>query len=82
MAAYVYVLRSERNGRYYIGYSADLATRLATHNAGHVKATRNLRPWVLVYSEAHADETSARKREWSLKASKSRRLIERLIASV
>ena len=81
MPAYVYVLQSERNGRYYIGYSADVVARLRRHNAGQVKATKHLRPWVLVYTEPHPDETSARKREWALKASKSRRVIEHLIAS-
>ena len=78
---FVYVLQSEKNGRYYIGYSSDIQTRLATHNAGSVKATRNLRPWKLMYTEQHPDATSARKREWALKKMKSRIAIERLISS-
>ena len=78
-AAWVYILQSERNGRYYIGYSTDLVSRLRTHNAGLVKATRYLTPWKLVYTESYDDATSARKREWALKALKSRKLMEALI---
>jgi putative endonuclease len=76
----VYILQSERNGRFYIGCSSDFSKRLAVHNAGGVKATRYLRPWKLVYTELHADGTAARKREWALKSLKSRRLLEALIA--
>ena len=76
--AWVYVLRRERNGRYYIGHTTNLVQRLETHNAGSVKATRYLRPWELVYSEKHPDGTSARRREAYLKRLKSRRALEGL----
>ena len=77
-----YILQSEKNGRYYIGYSSNVTARLASHNAGVVKATRYLRPWKLVYTEPFDTATSARQREWALKAMKSRVAIERLIGSV
>ncbi len=80
--ACVYVLRSERNGRFYIGCPSDLETRLSTHNAGAVKATRYLRPWTVVYTEPCVDLTAARKREWQLKQLKSRIAIEALIERV
>ncbi|MDP2918981.1 MAG: GIY-YIG nuclease family protein, partial [Dehalococcoidia bacterium] len=31
---YVYILQSEKSGRYYIGSTGDIPTRLAQHNAG------------------------------------------------
>ncbi len=68
----VYILRSERNGRYYTGYSADPIRRLQEHNDGKVKATRYVRPWTLVYTRLFEDETSARRREHKLKSVKSR----------
>ena len=80
MPSFVYVLQSERNGRYYTGFSSDPEARLEDHNAGKVVATRYLRPWMLVYRESCADATAARKREYQIKAMKSRVYLESLIA--
>ncbi len=80
--ACVYILKSTRNGRYYIGHTKDLTQRIAMHNAGRVTATKHLKPWVLVYTEEYADATAARKREWYLKRLKSRKALEGLISSV
>ncbi len=75
----VYVLRSEKNGRFYIGYSGNLEVRLSQHNAGKVKATRYLRPMSVVYTETYETSTEARKRERYLKSLKSHEAIEDLI---
>ena len=75
----VYILRSERNGRYYTGSSFDPLRRLDEHNAGKVTATRYLRPWSLVYTEEFPDATTARQREYKLKSMKSRVYLESLI---
>ncbi|TMB65607.1 MAG: GIY-YIG nuclease family protein [Chloroflexi bacterium] len=77
--SFVYVLRSDRNGRYYTGFSSAPKVRLIQHNEGQVRATRHLRPWVLVYVEECADPTAARKREYEIKSMKSRSYIESLI---
>ena len=76
---YVYILQSERNGRYYIGQTNSLDRRVQQHNEGRVNATKYMRPWVLVYREEYAEGTEARQREWWLKAQKSRLLLEHLI---
>ena len=47
-----YVLRSEKNGRFHIGYSGDIEVRFSRHNAGKVKATRYSRRVLFVYAEA------------------------------
>lgn len=75
----VYILQSEKNGSYYVGYSHDVFSRLAMHNAGKVSATRYKRPYRIVYTEQYENETDARKREYSIKAKKSRVFIEKLI---
>ncbi len=75
----VYILRSERNSRYYTGFSADPVRRLQEHNGGKVKATRYARPWTLMYTEQFEDERSARRREHKLKSMKSRVYLEALI---
>jgi putative endonuclease len=69
--AYVYILQSDRNGRYYVGHSSDVQARLVAHNARAVTSTRHLVPWQLVYVETCVDVTPARKREWQLKSWKS-----------
>ena len=77
--AFVYVLKSERNERFYVGWTTNVAARFEAHNAGRVKATCYLRPWQVVYVEKHGTATDARKREWQLKRMKSRVFIEVLI---
>ena len=76
----VYILRSERNGRYYTGHSADPGRRLQQHNSGKVKATRYARPWRLVYAEEFDDRISARRQERTFKSMKSRAYLEALTA--
>ena len=82
MAGYcVYVLQSQRNGRFYIGHSGALEERFEDHNAGRVTSTRHLRPWTIVYVQNCSNATEARKLEWKLKQAKSRKVIEALIAT-
>ena len=76
---YVYVLRSEPTGRYYIGYSQFPDQRLAEHNSGKVKSTRNFRPWKKIYTETFPSEVLAIRREREIKSKKSRIYIEALI---
>ncbi|KKS84195.1 MAG: hypothetical protein UV60_C0026G0002 [Parcubacteria group bacterium GW2011_GWA2_43_11] len=64
---YVYVLVSKKDGKLYIGSTNNLKKRFEMHNDGKVESTKPRRPFVLVYYEAYADESDARKRESSLK---------------
>jgi putative endonuclease len=64
---YVYLLKSEKNGRVYTGYTSDLRKRVTDHNSGKSPYTKGNRPYVLVYYEAYASEDDARKREQALK---------------
>lgn len=76
---YVYVLRSER-GEHYIGYSADLKTRVASHNRNQNRSTRG-QIWSLIYYEAYSTDKAARDRERILKhdGRTRRALMERLL---
>ena len=76
---WVYILRSGRNGRYYIGHTTDIQRRLNSHASGKVKATRHLRPWTLAYLEQHANPAIARRREAYLKRLKSRKVLDALV---
>ena len=73
---YVYVLKSERDGDMYVGYTADLRDRIGFHNVGKVKSTRDRRPLHLVYYEACINQGDALHRERYLKTAYGKRYIK------
>src|SRR3989344_959255 len=64
---YVYVLKSLKDKKLYVGSTNDLRRRLSEHNDGMVKSTKSRRLFKLCYYEAYASERDARGREFSLK---------------
>jgi len=68
---YVYVLKSKKDGRLYIGFTTDLKLRFQEHINGKVKSTNYRRPLELIYYEAYKDEKIARRRERQLKSGKA-----------
>ena len=81
---YMYVLQSEIDKeRFYIGCTSNLKRRFAEHNAGQVETTRDSK-WRLVYYEAFLTLSSARKREYRLKASRNAKaqLMRRILESL
>ena len=69
MSAFVYVLGSDGKGgvRTYVGWTTDLARRLARHNAAKGARSTCGRAWVLLYTERCATRSEAMRREWRLK---------------
>jgi putative endonuclease len=66
-AAYpVYVLQN-RAGKFYIRLTADVANRIAEHNAGRSRWTRGKGPWQLVWESEVLPLGAARKLENRLK---------------
>ena len=72
MEWFVYVIRSEVDGRLYKGMTQDIESRVQVHNQGKVSSTKAYRPWRLVYMEKCKDSLHAREREKFLKSSKGR----------
>ncbi len=68
---YVYILKSLKHGRYYIGYSAHPKERLEQHNLGKVKSTKAYIPYKQVLVEKYSTRSEAMKREKELKKMKS-----------
>ena len=68
---YVYVLKSVKDGKLYIGSTANLKLRFQEHTNGEVKSTRYRRPLELIYYEAYKNENTARKREKQIKSGKA-----------
>jgi putative endonuclease len=64
---YMYILKSVKSGRFYIGYTPDLARRLKEHNSGLVKSTKAYMPHSCVYYEAYRAKKDAVTREHNLK---------------
>ena len=65
---YVYLIRSERfPEQRYIGFTTNLKTRIATHNAGRSVHTAKYKPWKLVGYHAFAEKRKAQEFEYYLK---------------
>jgi putative endonuclease len=78
----VYILYSSLKNKYYIGYSGDdLDQRIRRHLANHKGFTGTVADWKLVYKEYFLSKPQALAREREIKAWKSRKMIEKLIAS-
>lgn len=64
---YVYIIKSLKHRRIYIGLTNDLINRLKMHNDGKVLSTKFYLPWKLIYYEAYLIKDDAVKRERALK---------------
>ncbi|MBU0707686.1 GIY-YIG nuclease family protein [Patescibacteria group bacterium] len=64
---YLYLLKSRKDGKLYIGYTNNLNRRLKQHNSGEVFSTKGRCPFVIIYYEAYASKKDAMKREKNLK---------------
>ena len=73
---YTYVLLSEKDGKYYVGFSQDLKERINKHQSGKVKSTANRLPLRLIYYEACLNELDAIKREKYFKTGFGRRFLK------
>lgn len=75
----VYILRSQKDGRIYVGCTKDLENRIKEHNAGEVKSTKTRAPFVLWYKEDFKDKYEAFKREQHFKTSWGRRQLRKIL---
>lgn len=72
---YTYVLLSEKDEKFYIGFTQDLTERIEEHKKGKVKSTASKRPLKLVYYESCLHEKDAVKREKYFKTGFGRRFL-------
>ncbi len=81
---YVYLLKSAKDKKLYVGYTKDLKRRLTLHNSGQVFSTKTRLPMKLIYCEIYRSEEDAKNREKTLKYQGQgiRRLKERLKESL
>ncbi len=73
---YTYVLKSKKDGKFYMGVTKDIKRRFLEHNKGLVEATKSRRPLILVYCEACLNEKDVVKREKYFKTGFGRRFLK------
>jgi putative endonuclease len=76
---FVYIIESERNGRYYSGQTENLEGRIKVHNMGRNLSTKAYIPWKLKWYKEFETRSEAVKMEKRIKAIKKREGIERFV---
>jgi putative endonuclease len=75
------VLRSEKDGNFYTGFTKDLKQRFEEHEKGLVDSTKDRRPLKLIYYEACIDREDATNREKHLKTHYGRMYLKKRLKS-
>jgi len=78
MSWFVYALRSEKDGRLYIGLSGNPKERVLQHNSGMTKSTKPYRPYRLIYTQSCNSRFEARKLELKLKSGFGREFLKKI----
>ncbi|MDD3102108.1 MAG: GIY-YIG nuclease family protein [Patescibacteria group bacterium] len=74
---YVYILRSLKDSKFYIGFTKDLRRRLEEHNNKMSTSTKSRAPFTLVYYEAYLHSGDAKERERFFKSGWGRNYIKK-----
>ena len=80
MFYYTYVLVSGIDNSFYTGWTNNLKERVIKHNKGLVQATKNRRPFKLIYFEACLSKENAIAREKQLKSGFGRAYLKRRLS--
>ena len=80
MGYYVYILRSLKDGKYYIGSTADVDARLKFHNEGRQRSTKHRTPFELIHTEQYSSKSEALAREKKIKSYKGGEAFKQLIS--
>ena len=78
---YVYVLKSDKDKKNYVGYAKNLKLRFEEHQKGRVASTKERRPLKLIYYEACLNQQDATHREKYLKTYHGKMFIARRLWS-
>ena len=77
----VYILFSALQNKYYIGFTADIVSRIISHNQKNNGFKGKIDDWELVYTEKYDTKQEAINREFEIKSWKSQIKIQALISS-
>ena len=76
---YVYILKSIKYPKTYVGSTTDIARRTKEHELGKTAFSKKYRPWKLVYKEEFLNIIEARKREKYFKSAAGRKFIKKIL---
>ena len=79
---YIYVIKSLKDKKLYIGHTNDLKRRFNEHNTGLVESTKSRRPLKLLYYEGCNLLEDALAREKALKTGFGRAYLKRRLADI
>jgi len=77
----VYVLASQKDLSWYIGFTSDLEKRIKEHNRGKTITTRKKMPWKVIYYEVSFNRLDAIAREKYLKSGMGRRYLKNRLSN-
>lgn len=75
----VYVLLSQKDQKFYVGYTSDLKQRLTNHFNGESSSTAPRRPFNLIFCEYFLSKSDALRREKYLKTSAGKKGLKLII---
>jgi len=78
---YVYIIKSLRDGRTYVGYTHNLENRLKSHNTSRVRSTSHRSPFILLHYEEFGIMSEAKERERWWKGKSGRKEMRRFFES-
>jgi putative endonuclease len=73
------VLLSEKDNKFYIGYTSNLERRLKEHENGETPSTKYRRPFKLIFYEAYLDQQDALRREGYFKTTAGKRALKMML---
>ena len=76
-----YVLLSEKDNKFYTGYTKNLKSRFEQHNKGLVESTKLRKPFKLIYYESCLNQQDATHREKYLKSYKGKLFLRNRLKS-
>jgi putative endonuclease len=81
MKHYVYILQSQKDKKYYIGETSNVAERLSFHNSGKQRSTKSRIPFIIILIEEYGNRKEVLHREKQIKSWKCGRAFKELISA-
>ena len=79
MNYFVYAIKSEKDGRVYVGFSENVHRRLKEHNSGKTKSTKGYRPWKLIFTKECETRIQARELEKYYKSGIGKEKLKKMV---
>lgn len=79
---FVYILKSLKDKKTYVGYTSDIEQRLELHNSGRVISTKHRKPLELLFLEKFETSKEAKQRELWWKSSVGRKKLKEFFVRI